>query len=207
MDMVRGMGAGEFDSPDEYMQHRIDTKGTNEFFPPEEEEQMRAMYARRAPDVKKFLGIDEGQIVPTNNLPAKLYHGTTVANVMEMLQDNVLNAGIHHGKSNEPDGPRLTKSYKVAQSFPPYSSYPKAVLEFSTARLASSYELVGYDDGIGSANEQEVVALTKSIEPLDKYVSVIHITRDDMAALRHHGDEELEQMIGNLWSHPLVDIS
>jgi hypothetical protein len=126
---------------------------------------------------------------------------------MEMLQDNVLNAGIHHGKSNEPDGPRLTKSYKVAQSFPPYSSYPKAVLEFSTARLASSYELVGYDDGIGSANEQEVVALTKSIEPLDKYVSVIHITRDDMAALRHHGDEELEQMIGNLWSHPLVDIS
>jgi hypothetical protein len=56
LDMVRGMEAGEFDSPDEYMQHRDDTKGTNEFFPPEEEAQMRAMYSRRAPDVKRFLG-------------------------------------------------------------------------------------------------------------------------------------------------------
>jgi hypothetical protein len=142
-----------------------------------------------------------------NSLPPKLYHGTTVANVMEMLQDNVLNAGIHHGKSNEPDGPRLTKSYKVAQSFPPYSSYPKAVLEFSTARLASSYELVEYNDGVHSVDEQEVVVLAKSIEPLDKYVSAIHITRDAMAGMRHHGDEEVEQMIGNLWSHPLVKIS
>lgn len=56
LDMVRGMGAGEFDSPDEYMQHRDDTKGTNEFFPPDEQEQIKAMYAKRAPDVKRFLG-------------------------------------------------------------------------------------------------------------------------------------------------------
>ncbi|RLD65623.1 MAG: hypothetical protein DRI98_14550, partial [Bacteroidetes bacterium] len=65
LDMVRGMGAGEFDSPDEYMQQRDATKGTNEFFPPDEQEQIKSMYARRAPDVKRFLGMNE-----------ELYHST-----------------------------------------------------------------------------------------------------------------------------------
>ena len=56
LEMIQGMDAGEFDSPDEYMAHRDATKGTNEFFPPDEQEQIKAMYAKRAPDVKRFLG-------------------------------------------------------------------------------------------------------------------------------------------------------
>jgi len=152
------------------------------------------------------------QFEQTNGLPASLYHGTTVTNVMYMLEDNSLRAGGHHGKDNEPDGPRLTKSYDVAATFPPYSSYPKAVLEFATAKLASSYELVEYNDGVGgvgagSVDEQEVVAITPAIEPLDEYVSAIHIARDDMLKMRHNGDEEMEQMIQSLWAHPLVNIS
>ena len=59
MGMLHGMEAGEFNSPEEYMQHRIDTKFSGEYFPPEEQEELKAMYTKRSPDVKRFLGLSE----------------------------------------------------------------------------------------------------------------------------------------------------
>jgi len=56
MDMLRGLDVGDYDSPDEYMSHRIANKDTNEYFSDKETAELKSMYAKRAPDVKKFLG-------------------------------------------------------------------------------------------------------------------------------------------------------
>ena len=53
MEMIRGLDAGDYDSPEEYMAHRIANKGSNEFFSPEEMEELKAMYGNKAPDVKR----------------------------------------------------------------------------------------------------------------------------------------------------------
>lgn len=126
-----------------------------------------------------------------DNLPAFLFHGTNVYHLLNILRTNSLDEGVHWGKPDEPHGPRLTKSAKVAYSFGQYSSpdlgeeTPTAILVLHTERLRQSYELVEYTDRTYGGDsfgqdEQEVVPITNRISPLTDYLKTVLVSRVDM---------------------------
>jgi hypothetical protein len=122
------------------------------------------------------------------NVPEYLYHGTSVFQLVYILDSNELREGIHWDKPNEPHGPRLTKSSEVAKTFFSYATpdlgdeSPGALLILSGPKLASKYELAEYTDtqyagGTWESDEEEVVVLTPVVKPLSAFLERVEVAR------------------------------
>jgi hypothetical protein len=163
----------------------------------------------------------------TENRPAHLFHGTPLWPLLGILKDNQIDSGVHWGNPNEPDGVRLTRDKKVATIFSNVDDgYMGGTLIFDQNILRQTYKIQPYDDfssdtavGMGvRRGESEEVILTKSINPLDRYlVGIIcpdlHIRYGIEGIAEgfgsHHNypdsidnDEEAMRMLNVLANHP-----
>ena len=145
------------------------------------------------------------ETAPYNGSSKVLYHGTSAWNMALIIASDTLLEGAYWQKPNEPHGPRLTESFKSAQSFIQYAS-PEweigGVLVLNTAKLMQDYQLVTYEDkpyGSDKAwgEEQEVVPLTEAIKPLSKYLQGIKIDPEHIQeAMSDEGLEFAQEMWG-----------
>lgn len=120
------------------------------------------------------------QVIPVS----KLYHGTSMSGIVGILKDNALYEGVHWGRKGEPHGPRLTKSFKVAETFAIEGliGHPSegAIIEFDGFALARDFKLRDYNDVDCVGNEwdtpeEEVVVLAKKVPNIRKYITAIYL--------------------------------
>jgi len=129
---------------------------------------------------------DEGLLERFNEAQGQLlYHGTNVWNLANIIASDTLREGVHWGRTNEPHGPRFSRSLELGRSFTEYASpdWPiGGVLAVDYNRLAADYKLIDYQDvdvaGEPWADEQEVAAITKGIQPLSKYLTGIECSME-----------------------------
>lgn len=165
-------------------------------------------------EIRRRAGITEQKAmkVGPESLPKYLYHGTSIFHLVYILESNELFEGVHWGRPDEPHGPRLTKKPEIAQRFFSHATpdlgdeSPGAILVLSTNKLSQDYELVEYVDVDVSGkqwdeDEEEVVPITETLKPLNKYlVSVVVKKQHAEIAMR---DDILEFAIE--WPYLEVD--
>lgn len=61
VDMIHGIANNKYSSSDEYLHHRKNDKYSSEFIPPDEEQSVRDVYDQRAPNIKRFLGMESAE--------------------------------------------------------------------------------------------------------------------------------------------------
>lgn len=122
----------------------------------------------------KLVDLKEGKDAP-------LYHGTSLHSVAMILASNSLDEGVHWGRPGEPNGPRLTRDFRIAWSFAGNSEWGQGgVLQLSQTRLAQRYRIQPYQDvdmaGEPWSDEYEEVVITNSIQPLDRYLEILWLS-------------------------------
>jgi len=79
-----------------------------------------------------------------------LYHGTTISPLASILRDGVIEKGVHWGRVGEPDGVRLTRSYKIAKTFAERDEEGEfvggGILMFDKAALLQAHKITPYVD-------------------------------------------------------------
>lgn len=107
----------------------------------------------------------------------RLYHGTSIYCLANIIDQDRLDEGAYWEKPGEPHGPRLSRSFRVAAGFIQYNIHwgEGGVLVLDREKLAQDYQIVAYTDRMYGghewpADEHEEVPLTPSITNLSKYI-------------------------------------
>lgn len=114
---------------------------------------------------------------------APLYHGTQMPSLLSILfLSGVLNKGAHWGRPGEPDGVRLTRSFKTARTFAEEQELPGGVLELNQTVLAQRHKMVPYRDTDSSGevwpDESEEVVIVDSLDPINRYLTGIYVQNE-----------------------------
>lgn len=161
---------------------------------------------------------------------APLFHGTNLLSLAAIIASNKLNAAENWGRPNEPTGPRLSRSFKVAMSFAMDNEFGMGgVLVLDQQRISHNHKIVPYADvdfaGDRWSNEFEEVPITGALSPLSNYLISINInpaliqeTMDDEDAMNFGVNdnsgcvmdifssiEECHLALENLLNHPKLN--
>lgn len=125
---------------------------------------------------------------------APLYHGTNLLFLAAIVKSDYLSKGVHWGKKGEPDGPRLTRSYRVAMTFATDQELEMGgVLVLDQQAIANRHKIVQYRDvdAYGKqweADEAEEIPLVEELSPLSKYLLSINADPEQIKFLLNNED-------------------
>ena len=127
--------------------------------------------------MRQFINIiTENQNILAEAKMAPLYHGTNLLFLAAIVQDDSLSEGVHWGREGEPNGPRLTRSYRVAMTFATDQELEMGgVLVLDQQAIANRHKIAQYRDvdaygNQWAADEAEEVPLTSELKPLSRYL-------------------------------------
>lgn len=111
---------------------------------------------------------------------APLYHGTELLFLAAIVRDDTLSAGVNWGRVGEPNGPRLTRNYRVAMTFAQDNEFGMGgVLVLDQQKISQRHRIQPYADvdaqGQRWSNEFEEVPLVAELYPLSRYLVSINV--------------------------------
>jgi hypothetical protein len=152
---------------------------------------------------------------------APLFHGTHLIALASIVSENALKEGAYWGRAHEPHGVRLTRSFRIAQTFTEHEVPAGGIIQFDQGKIRQRYRIVQYQDVDANGqqwnlNEMEEVVLAPAI-PITGYATAIFADPAQITELRtqewgeyaveelgYQNEQEYFASLDQLARHPLL---